>query len=100
LYTLARKLLDRVETGIPQASLAATTPSSDHSAHQLLRNQFAHLAKRESDFIAERKAPNGARTVDPNTLENDPSLTKISNCCTFLGAMLVRRSFADSASCD
>jgi hypothetical protein len=79
--------------------LAATT-TSDRSALQLLNNQFAHLAKWESDFIAERKALNGAKTVDPNTMQNDPDLTKISNCGRFLSAMLVSRSFADNASCD
>jgi hypothetical protein len=97
--TWAQTYHERVETSLTQASLAATS-SSDHSALQLLNNQFARLAKWESDFIAERKALNGAKTVDPNTLQNDPALTKISNCARFLSAMLVSRRFSDNASCD
>ncbi len=97
--TWAQTHHEQVETSITQASLAATT-SSDHSALQLLNNQFAHLAKWESDFIAERKALNGAKTVDPNAMQDDATLTKISNCSRFLSAMLVSRTFADNASCN
>jgi hypothetical protein len=97
--TWAQTYHERVETSITQASLAATT-SSDHSALQLLNNQFARLAKWESEFIAERKVLNGAKTVDPRALQDDPALTKISTCARFLSAMLVSRSFADNASCD
>jgi hypothetical protein len=97
--TWAQTYREQVETSIARASVAATT-SSDHSALQLLNNQFARLAKWESDFIAERKALNGAKTVDPNAMQNDPALTKISNCGRFLSTMLVSRSFADNASCD
>jgi hypothetical protein len=97
--TWAQTYHDQVEASIARASVAATT-SSDHSALQLLNNQFTHLAKWESDFIAERKALNGAKTVDPNAIQNDPALTKISNCGRFLSTMLVSRTFADNTSCD
>ena len=97
--TWAQAYRDQVEASIARASVAATT-SSDHSALQLLNNQFAHLAKWESDFIAERKALNGAKTVDQNALQNDPALTNISACGRFLSVMLMSRIFADNASCD
>lgn len=97
--TWAQTYHDRVETSLTQATVAAAT-NSDHSALQLLTNQFAHLAKWETDVLAERKALNGARTVDPNSLQNDPALTKISNCGRFLSTMLVSRISADNASCD
>jgi hypothetical protein len=97
--TWAQTYRAQVETSLTQANLAATT-IADHSAFQLLSNQFARLAKWESDFIAERKALNGAKTVDPNALQNDPALTKISNCSKFLSAMVVSRIFADNATCD
>ena len=97
--TWAQTYQDHVRTSMGQATVAATT-SSDHSALQLLTTQFAHLANWESEFVAERKALNGARTVDPNALQNDPALTKISKCGRFLSAMLVSRVFADNANCD
>jgi len=97
--TWAQTYRDQVEASIARASVAAMT-GSDRSALQLLNNQFAHLAKWESDFIAERKALNGAKTVDANAIQNDPALTKISNCGRFLNTMLVSRTFADNASCD
>lgn len=97
--TWAQTYHDRVETSLTQATVAAST-NSDHGALRLLSNQFAHLVKWESDVVAERKALNGARTVDPNSLANDPALAKISVCGRFLSTMLVSRIFADNGSCD
>jgi hypothetical protein len=97
--TWAQTYQDRVRASVGQATVAATT-NSDHSALQLLTTQFAHLANWENEFIAERKALNGARTVDPNALQNDPALVKISSCGRFLSTMLVSRVFTDNASCD
>jgi hypothetical protein len=74
--------------------------NSDHDALQLLSNQFANLAKWASDVVAERQALNGARTVDPNALQNDPALAKISNCGKFLSTMLVSGISVDNSSCD
>src|SRR5216684_4311738 len=54
----------------------------------------------EASTNADRKALNGAETVDPNALQDDPALTKISSCGRFLNNMLVGRTFADNASCD
>ena len=97
--TWAHTYHDQVEASIARASVAATS-NSDHSALQLLSNQFAHPAKWESDFIAERKVLDGAKTVDPNALQNDPALTKISTCGRFLSTMLVSHIFSDNASCN
>jgi 4-hydroxyphenylpyruvate dioxygenase-like putative hemolysin len=97
--TWAQTYQDRVRTSLGQATVAAST-NSDHSALQLLTTQFAHLANWENEFIAERKALNGARTVDPNALQTDPALVKISSCGRFLSTMLVSRVFADNANCD
>jgi hypothetical protein len=90
---------DRVETSLTQATEAAST-NADHNALQLLSTQFANLAKWESELVAERKALNGARTVDPNALQNDPVLAKFSNCGKFLSTMLVSGTFVDNSSCD
>jgi hypothetical protein len=97
--SLAQTYREQAETSLTQATVAAST-DADRSALQLLSNEFAHLAKWESDVLADRKALNGAETVDPNALQDDPALTKISNCGRFLNKMLVGRTFADNPSCD
>jgi hypothetical protein len=90
---------EQAETSLTQAMVAAST-NADRSALQLLSNEFAHLAKWESDVIADREALNSAKTLDPNALQDDPALTKISSCGRFLNNMLVSRTFADNPSCD
>ncbi len=95
----AQTYREQAETSLTQATVEAST-NADRSALQLLNNQFAHLAKWESDVFAAREALNGAETVDANGLQNDPELTKISNCGRFLSNMLVGRTFADHPSCE
>ena len=90
---------EQAEASLTQAMVAAST-SADRSALQLLSNEFAHLAKWESDVLADRRALNTAKTLDPNALQDDPALTKISNCGRFLNKMLVSRTLADNSSCD
>jgi len=90
---------DRVQTSLEQATVAAST-NADHNTLQLLRTQFANLAKWENVVVAERQNHNGARTVAPNSLQNDPVLTKFSNCAKFLTTMLGSGIFADNPSCD
>ena len=90
---------ERTQTSLEQATVAAST-NSDHNALQLLGNQFANLAKWESVFFAERQNHDGARSVAPNSLQNDPVLTKFSNCGKFLATMLGSGIFADNPSCD
>jgi hypothetical protein len=90
---------ERVQLSLEQTSIAAST-DADRSALQLLNTQFANLAKWESGVIAERQNLNGARTVAPDSLQNDPVLTKFSNCGRFLSGMLASGIFADNPSCD
>jgi len=85
---------ERVQESLQQTTIA------DRSALQLLNNQFANLAKWESVVIAERQNLNGARTVAPDSLQNDPVLTKFSNCGRFLIGMLGSGIFADHPSCN
>jgi hypothetical protein len=94
----ARSYEDQVMTSLVQATAAAST-DSDRSALQLLDNQFAALRGWSGNLIAERQALDGARTVDPNALKNDPVLTKITACGRFLGVMLVSGAVADDPSC-
>jgi hypothetical protein len=94
----ARSYQDQVMTSLEQATAAAST-DSDRGALQLLDNEFANLASWAGNLIAERQALDGARTVDPNALKNDPTLAKLTDCGRFLGAMLVSGSVADDSSC-
>jgi len=88
----------RVMTGLRQAEVAATTEDDQH-ALQLLQNEADKLASWADSVFAARQALNGAMTVDPNALQNDPALAKIRTCGQFLNTMLVSGAFADDPSC-
>lgn len=88
----------RVMTAIRQAEVAATSEDDLH-ALQLLENEADKLVSWEDSVFAARQALNGATTVDPNALQNDPALAKIRGCGQFLNAMLVSGAFADNPSC-
>jgi hypothetical protein len=89
---------NQATASLAQATAAASTDSDQH-ALQLLDHEFANLANWASTLSTERKALDGARTVDPNALQNDPVLTKITACGRQLGAMLVSGAVVDDASC-
>jgi len=96
--TWAQEYHARVEEGLRQATEAAST-EADRNALQLLRNESGKLAGWASAVFAERQALNAARTVDPNALQNDAALARITSCGRFLNAMLVSGDFADDSSC-
>jgi hypothetical protein len=89
---------DRVEGSLMQVAVAAST-ASDRDALQLLRNEFANLADWASSVVATRQALNATKTVDPNVMQNDRALAKLSDCSSFLSGMFVSGMFADSPSC-
>jgi hypothetical protein len=89
---------DHVEADLMQAALAAST-DADQQALQLLQNEYALLSDWADNILAERKALNAARTIDPNSLQNDQSLAKISKCSQFLSSMIVSGTFSDDLSC-
>jgi hypothetical protein len=95
---LAQDYQGRVQAALGQAGVAAIT-SADHEALQLLQNESDTLASWANGVLAARQNFNGAATVDPNSLTNDPALAKIRNCGQFLNSMLVSGTFADDASC-
>jgi hypothetical protein len=96
--TLAQDYQQRVQDGLAQTSVAATT-DSDRSALQLLQGESDKLASWASGIVAARQAVSNPATVEPNALANDPALAKIRDCSQFLDSMLVSGSFADDASC-
>jgi 3',5'-cyclic AMP phosphodiesterase CpdA len=89
---------ERQVEGLRQATLAAST-DEDKNALQLMKNESDNLAAWANDAIAARQDLNGSKTVDPNALQNDPALTKITSCSRFLNAMLISGTFSDDESC-
>jgi hypothetical protein len=89
---------DHMESSLQHVAIAAST-DADRDALQLLENDFDNLSSWASDVIAERQALNATKTVDPNLMQNDQTLAKISTCSSFLSSMLVSGEFADSPSC-
>jgi hypothetical protein len=86
------------EAGLSQATVVATT-NEDLNAVQLLKGEFDTLAAWAAQVAADRKALNGARTIDPNSMANDPVLAKITSCGRFLNSMIVSGAYADDVSC-
>jgi len=90
---------DRVEADLMQAALTAST-DPDRQALQLLQKEDTLLSEWAGKVIAEREALNAARTIDPNSLQNDQSLAKIAKCGQFLSSMIVGGNFYDDSSCE
>jgi hypothetical protein len=89
---------DRVEADLRRVAVAAVTPG-DQQALQLLGNEFDNLSNWANSVIAERQALNATKTVDPNMMQNDQALRKLSECSNFLSGMLVSGTFADNPAC-
>jgi hypothetical protein len=88
----------RAEESLSKTSLAART-DSDRKALQLLKNEIANLGEWDSNTQATIQSLNAEQAVNPPAAQNDPLLMKISECGSFLNAMLVEGEFADSPSC-
>jgi hypothetical protein len=94
----AQSYQDQVAASITQASMAAST-DFDRNALEMLNNEYGNLTNWASKLNAERQALDGSRTVDPNALKNDAAMTKITDCSSRLGAMLVSGDVVDEPSC-
>ena len=89
---------DRGEADLMQAALAVST-EPDRQALQLLQQQFTRLSEWADTVLGEREALNADRTINPNSLQNDQSLAKISQCGQFLSSMIVSGTFSNDSSC-
>jgi hypothetical protein len=89
---------ERVAEGLRQTTLAAST-EADKNALQLLKNESDSLTGWADDVLAARQNLDGAKTLDPNALQNDPVLAKITSCSRFLNAMLISGTYGDNGSC-
>jgi hypothetical protein len=88
----------RAEASLNQVSLAVRT-EADQKALQLLRSEFARLGELDSNTQATIQSLNAEKAVNPSAAKNDPLLTQIHDCSTFLDVMLVSGEFSDSPSC-
>jgi len=89
---------DRVDNDLLQATLGASTVQ-DNQAVQLLQQEYALLSDWANQVLGERKALDASRSIDPNSLQNDKALAKISKCGQFLSSMIVGGNFYDDSSC-
>jgi hypothetical protein len=87
-----------VETDLAQVAVNAST-SADQSALQLLRNEFGFMEQWADEVVTARQSLNANKSVDPNAMQNDPTLAKVTSCGRFLNSMLVSGGFADDPSC-
>jgi hypothetical protein len=89
---------DQVQADLSQADVAANT-DDDHNALQLLRNEESNLESWWDTVLGQRQDLNGASTIDPDALKNDPMLAKIRSCSQFLNTMLVSGAYTDNSAC-
>jgi hypothetical protein len=89
---------DQAQADLAQAEVAANT-DDDRSALQLLRNEESNLESWWNTVLAQRQDLNGASTIDPDALKNDPMLAKIRSCSQFLNSMIVSGAYSDSSAC-
>jgi hypothetical protein len=89
---------DRVEADLMRVALAASS-SADQDAMRLLESEFYNLERWANDVVTTRQTLNATKTVNPDAMQSDQALAKISNCSRFLSSMLVSGSFADDQSC-
>jgi hypothetical protein len=81
-----------------QAGIAASA-DADKNALQLLGSEADMMTTWANGVEAARQQLNGAKTVDPNALQNDTQLAKIQSCSQFLNSMVLSGSFNDDPSC-
>ena len=96
--TWAQDYRNRVQTGLTQLASAVST-DGDRDALQLLTSEFDNLAEWSNEIFTARQNLNGAKTIDPNALSNDPQLAKITDCSHSLEGMLISGTFSDDGTC-
>ena len=85
----------QASTSLRLASVAAST-DSDHSAFQLLSNEFDNMQKLSNKVLAARKNMN---YISADALKDDPLNQQVLNCARSLAAMASSGQFQDDGSC-
>jgi hypothetical protein len=81
-----------------QAGIAASA-DADKNALQLLSSEADMMTAWANGVEVARQQLNGAKTADPNALQNDTQLAKIQSCSQFLNSMVLSGSFNDDPVC-
>jgi hypothetical protein len=82
-------------TNLRLASVAATTPS-DHSAYELLNNEFQNMGKLSDKYLNMRA---GLTYISPDALKSDSLDQQIIACGHALAAMAASGQFSDDGTC-
>jgi hypothetical protein len=85
----------QASTSLRLASVAAST-DADHSAFQLLSNEFDNMQKLSNKVLAARKDMN---YISAGALKDDPLNQQILTCARSLAAMASSGQFQDDGSC-
>jgi hypothetical protein len=85
----------QASTSLRLASVAAST-DADHSAFQLLSNEFDNMQKLSNKVLAARKDMN---YISAGALKDDPLNQQILTCARSLAAMASTGQFQDDGSC-
>jgi hypothetical protein len=83
-------------TNLRLAEVAAVTPA-DHSASQLLNNEFQNMGKLSDKYINRRA---DLTYISPDSLSNDDLNQRIIACGRSLRSMAASGQFVDDGSCD
>jgi hypothetical protein len=83
-------------TNLRLAEVAAVTPA-DHSAIQLLNNEFQNMGKLSDKYINRRA---DLTYISPDALNNDDLNQRIIACGRSLRSMAASGQFVDDGSCD
>ena len=90
---------EKAASSLRQASAAAST-EGDHSALQLLNNEFDSVGTWSNKLVEAKKAMDTAKySTSPNALRDEPLSQKIIQCGHSLSRMLGSAQFADDAAC-
>ncbi len=85
----------QASTSLRLASVAAST-DADHSAFQLLSNEFDNMQKLSNKVLAARKDMN---YISADALKDDPLNQQVLTCARSLAAMASSGQFQDDGSC-
>jgi hypothetical protein len=89
---------NRAEESLRLAGVAAST-LADQKALQLLQAEFSFMQQWDANAADARQNLDASYSVDPNSIQNDPLLAKISNCDNSLSDMISSGTFSDSGVC-
>jgi hypothetical protein len=79
-----------------QLAVAAASTEPDHSAVELLRNEYNNMQQMSDQLLALHVKDS---YIPPDSFDNNPLDQKILDCSRALGSMAATKQFQDDASC-